>query len=204
LFYGCIVRRTQEFQSIRHNPISNLLSVTYWCQMNTHDTIATHFAAREFKPDKIPDKVFAKIVEAGRLSQSGLNRQPWHFVLVRDPDRLKQVGDLAQTGRYIAKAAAAIIVLVNSKNPLRVIDGTRAAQDMILAAWEEGVGSCWVGNFEEEKIKQMIEAPPELAILSLIALGYPSKHTKGLRKKNRKSLQETASEETFGRKPSFS
>jgi nitroreductase len=199
-----MVRCTQELQSIRHNPISNLPSVTSWCQMNTRDTITTHFAAREFKPDKIPDKVLAEIVEAGRLSQSGLNRQPWHFVLVRDPDRLKQIADLAQTDRYVANAAAAIIVLVNSKNPLRVIDGTRAAQDMILAAWEEGVGSCWVGNFEEEKIKQMIEAPAELSILSLIALGYPSEHTKGLRKKSRKSLLEIASEETFGRKPSFS
>jgi nitroreductase len=95
-------------------------------------------------------------------------------------------------------------VLVNSKNRLRVIDGTRAAQDMILAAWDEGVGSCWVATFREEKIKQMIEAPPELGVLSPIALGYPSKHTKGLRKKNRKSLPEVASEETFGRKPSFS
>jgi len=74
---------------------------------------------------------------------------------------------------------------------------------MILAAWEQGVGSCWVGTFDEEKIKQMINAPPDFAVLSLIALGYPSKHTKGLRRKKRKALSEVASEETFGRKPSL-
>jgi len=171
--------------------------------MNTFDCIVTHFAAREFHPDKIPGNVLAKILQAGQLSQSGLNLQPWHFVLMRDPERLKRLAEFAETGRYIANAAAALVILVNSRNRLRVIDGTRAAQDMIMAAWEQGVGSCWVGTFDEEKIRHMINAPPEFTILSLIALGYPSKHAKGLQRKKRKAPSEVASEETFGRKPSL-
>jgi len=86
-------------------------------------------------------------------------------VLVRDPERLKQLAEFAETGRYVANATAALVILVDSRNRLQVIDGTRAAQDMMLTAWEQGVGSCWVGTFDEEKIKQMINAPPDLAIL---------------------------------------
>ncbi len=115
-----------------------------------------------------------------------MNRQPWHFVLVRDPERLRQLADLAEPGRYIANAATALIVFVNARIRLRLIDGTEAAQDMILGAWQEGVGSCSVGVFHREKIEQMNRAPVDLAILFLIALGYSAKNAEELRGKKRK------------------
>src|SRR2546428_13819669 len=83
-----------------------------------------------------------RIVEAGHLTASASNRQPWHFVLVRDPERVRKLGSLIRTGRYTSGAAAAVIVAYEKEvgqygMPL----ASRAIQSMILLAWGAGVGS---------------------------------------------------------------
>src|SRR5260370_5051540 len=111
--------------------------------METFDAIRTVLAVRHFKDAQIPEPIVRQIVEAGNLTASGGNRQPWHFIVVRDKETLRRLGQLAPTGPYIAQAPLAIVVAMD-RGSLADSDGSRAIQDMILATWAQGVVSNWV------------------------------------------------------------
>src|SRR5215471_17772066 len=82
--------------------------------METFDAIRTVLAVRHFKDTPIPGSVVRQIVEAGRLSASGGNSQPWHFIVVRNKETLRQLGQLARTGPYIPQASLAVVVAMDS------------------------------------------------------------------------------------------
>src|SRR5215831_5193798 len=112
--------------------------------MDTFEAIRTLRAVRSFRDDPVPDETVRRIVEAGRLTASGGNGQPWHFIVVRDKDMLRQLGAIAHTGPYIAQAPLAVVVVI-PKGEFPISDGSRAIQSMLIAAWSEGISSNWVG-----------------------------------------------------------
>src|SRR5215469_9364621 len=112
--------------------------------MEVFDAVRTLLAVRSFKPDPVPEAVIVEILEAGRLTASGMNTQPWHFIVVEDRATLQQLGNLVSTGRYISQAPVAIVVAID-RTHLAVSDASRAIQSMMLAAWSAGVGSNWTG-----------------------------------------------------------
>jgi nitroreductase len=160
------------------------------------DAIRTLLAVREYQERPVPDEVVARILEAARLTASSRNRQTWDFVVVRNPDTIRQIGALASTGRYIAGAPLAIAVVV-PEGAVGQIDGARAVQDMMLAAWSNGVGSVWVGNVNTPELKELLAVPADRMILTIIPFGYP-KAKLGAGKKQRKALGEIAHAERFG------
>src|SRR5437660_7724525 len=99
--------------------------------METFDAIRTALAVRRFKDTPIPEPIVRQIVEAGRLTASGGNSQPWHFIVVRDKETLRQLGQLARTGPYIPQAPLEIVVTTDRRH-LAASDGSRAIQIMIL------------------------------------------------------------------------
>src|SRR5215813_12659587 len=109
------------------------------------DAVRTMVAVREYADRPVPDEVVDRIVEAAHLSGSSRNGQPWHFVIVRDPGRLRQVADLVKTGRYSSGAACAVVVAIEKDSPFGLSDASRAIQSMMLTAWADGVGSNWTG-----------------------------------------------------------
>jgi len=115
---------------------------------------------------------------------------------VRKRDTLRRLGELASTGRFVGDAALAIAVVVPDA-PVGFMDGARATQDMMLAAWEAGVGSNWVGNANTMEIRRILNVPENRMILNITAFGYPAKAI-GAGKKRRKPLSEVAHAETFG------
>jgi nitroreductase len=144
----------------------------------------------------VPADVVRRIVDAGRLTGSSMNRQPWHFVVVEDRATLRQLGQLAQTGPYIAQAPLAIIVVIESTK-FAVSDASRAIQSMILTGWSEGVGSNWVGFMGLDGVKGLLGIPADLDVLAILPFGYPARDI-GQGKKRRKQLAEVASRERFG------
>jgi nitroreductase len=164
--------------------------------MEIFEGIKTLLAVREYQPTPVPDDVVLQIVEAARLTGSSRNTQQWHFVVLRERDNLRRLGTLASTGPYIANAALAIAILVPER-PGGYIDGARAAQDMMLAAWDAGVGSNWVGNANTPEIRQLLQAPDDRMVLTILPFGYPAKPV-GAGKKERKPLAEVASTEHYG------
>src|SRR5258705_13943391 len=109
--------------------------------MEVFDAIRTVLAVRQFRNQLIPESVVKQIVEAGHLTASASNRQPWQFIVVQNKQTLQKLGTLAKTGPYIAQAPLAIVVGIEKSSPLGVSDASRAIQDMVLAAWAQGVGS---------------------------------------------------------------
>ena len=165
--------------------------------MDVFEAVRTVLAVREYRPDPIPAEVVGRIVEAGRLTASSMNKQPWHFVVVDDRATLQRMGELAKTGPYIAQAPLAVVVAVEKGSRFGVSDGSRAIQSMALTAWAEGVGSNWVGFRGLEEIQTLLGIPDEYEILAVVPFGYPARAV-GKGKKNRKPLGEVASHGRFG------
>jgi nitroreductase len=161
------------------------------------EAVRTVLAVREYQDKPIPDDVLGRIVEAGRLSASGGNVQPWHFVVVRDRAGLRELGSLVASGPYIAGAAAAIVVGYEKAHNLGVSDVSRAVQSMILVAWADGVGSNWTGFSRLDGVRNKVGLPDEYEVVAVIPLGYPKRKI-GLGKKQRKPLAEVASAEHYG------
>jgi nitroreductase len=164
--------------------------------MDAFDAVKSLLAVRTYQDKPIADAVVTRIVEAARLTGSSRNRQEWNFVVVRSPETLKQLGALASTGRYIADAPLAIAVVVPDA-PMGYVDGARAVQDMMLVAWNEGIGSVWVGNMNKPEIKELLGVPSELMVLTVIPFGYPAEKI-GKGRKARKALGEIVHAEKFG------
>ena len=165
--------------------------------MDVFEAVRTLLAVRSYQDKPIPKEIVDKIVEAGHLTASSMNRQPWHFVVVEDHDTLQKLGELATTGHYAAQAPLAIVVLVKKNSRFGVSDGSRAIQSMMLTAWSEGVGSNWTGFRGFDPIKGLLAIPDEFEILALVPFGYPAENI-GHGKKNRKPLNEIVSRERFG------
>ena len=164
--------------------------------MEVFEAVQTVLAMRNYKETPVPPELVRRIVEAGRLTGSAMNGQPWHFIVVDDKDTLKQLGNIARTGPYIAQAPLAIVVAVQ-KTKFSAADAARAIQSMILTAWSEGVGSNWVGFMGLDDAKPLLGIPNDLDVLAVIPFGYPPQ-TVGKGKKNRRPLSDIAHHGRFG------
>lgn len=164
--------------------------------MSVYDTIRTMLAVREYDDRPIPDEIVQRIVEAGRLTGSSMNGQPWHFVVVQDRDTLRRMGELEAHGPYIAQASLAIAIVLDA-SPYGVSDASRAVQDMLLTAWEEGIGGNWVGFGGMDEIKELLGIPADRELLAVLPFGYPAKAV-GQGKKRRKPLAEVAYRDRWG------
>ena len=164
--------------------------------MDVFDAVRTVLAVRSYKEKPVPRDIIRRIVEAGRLTGSSMNGQPWHFVVVEDRDTLRQLGRLARSGPYIAQASLAVVVAIE-KTRYAVSDASRAIQSMILTAWSEGVGSNWVGFLGLTEVKPLLGIPDDLDVLAILPFGYPAQAL-GRGKKRRKLLSQVAHRERFG------
>src|SRR5215831_12248151 len=162
------------------------------------DAVCTVLAVREYAEVEIPSDVAMRVVEAGRMTASASNMQPWHFVLVREREGLRRLGSLVRTGPYVANAAAAVIVAFEKdKGDFGISDASRAIQSMMLAAWADGVGSNWTGFAGRlDNVREQFGLPETYTVLAVMPLGYPKRKVIG--RKKRKPLNEVVSAEHFG------
>ena len=161
------------------------------------ETARTVLAVREYLDKPIPHDVMRRVVESGHLAASASNRQPWHFILVEDKSRLKELATHVRTGPYIAHAAAAVIVAVDKETAKADVDAARAIQQMILVAWAEGVGSNWTGFGGLEGVREWAGLPAGYDVLAVLPFGYPKRKI-GLGKLKRRPFDEIVSAERYG------
>lgn len=163
--------------------------------MEVFEAVRTVLAVRNYADKPVPADVVRRIVQAGRLTGSSMNGQPWQFIVVENRETLRQLGKLARSGPYIAQAALAIVVAIE-KTEYAVSDASRAIQSMILTAWSEGVGSNWVGFGGMSEVKSLLGIRDDLDLLAIVPFGYPAK-ARGKGKKQRKPLSQVAHRERF-------
>ena len=164
--------------------------------LDTLTCIRTKREITEYVDKPIPQESIDAILEAGRLAPSSKNSQPWHFVVIKDKETLKGISDLTTTGKHIAKAPLAVaIVMEDAKLP--EVDGARAGQNMVLAAWSLGIGSCWVTNFYDDGVKDLLGVPQRIKLITVLPFGYPTE-PRTTRRKIRKPIDEIVHYERFG------
>jgi len=161
------------------------------------EAVRTVLAVREYDDKDVPQAVVDRIMEAAHLSASSRNLQPWHFVVVRDRENLRQLGALVPTGRYVALAPLAVVVAYEKASVFGVSDASRAIQSMILTAWGDGVGSNWTGFGGLVGVREKVGLPETYDVLAVIPFGYPKRRL-GRGRKKRKPLDGVASAERFG------
>jgi nitroreductase len=171
--------------------------------MDVFEAIQKRKSNRNYENQKIPKATLEKLLDAARLSPSAKNIQPWHFIIVTDAEKRKVLSK-ARALNY----APAVIVLCGDQKASPdwyVVDVALAGENMVLAATAEGLGTYWVGSFDEKDVKTLLGVPNDLRVVALLAVGYSiekvSMATKILQLvRRRKSLNEIASWEMYGRK----
>ena len=166
--------------------------------MDVYQCIRSRLTVRSFKPDPVPEGVVRRMLQAARWSPSARNRQPWHFVIIRNRDILDQIGGIASSGGFIGGAPMAVAVVMD-RGGRPEFDAGRSLQQMELAAWAEGVGGCVAGvrGEENDKVKELLGIPEDKELVTVVAFGYPTEEA-ATRTKARKALPEIAHSERFG------
>ncbi|HEY6883139.1 MAG TPA: nitroreductase family protein [Nitrososphaeraceae archaeon] len=165
--------------------------------MDAFECIRTKLEVREFSTRDVPSEIKLKILEAARLTGTGLNTQHWRFILVDNKQNLKKLAEDSTSGNWVAGANFAIIVLTNPKYNFHLIDAGRVLQNMQLAAWNNEVGSGLFTGVREEKFRSDFGIPKELSPTVIVGFGYPAMELTGKRK-NRLPLNKLVYYEKYG------
>ena len=167
--------------------------------MEVYDCIRSRRTVRNFKPDPVPNRIVNRLLRAGRWAPSSSNVQPWHFIVIKEPDTLKAMGGIATQGAFLDQAPLAIaIVMENAARPQ--LDAGRAIEQMELVAWSEGLGTCFVGLRAEEQqvaLKELLGIPSEMELITILPFGYRAEAITG-QGVPRKPMSEIAHSERFG------
>ena len=161
--------------------------------------IKTRESIRDYDPQKsVADEVLNRILEAGRLAPSASNRQPWTFVVVSSSEKLKDVG-VCYNKEWFKQAPHILIVVGDKSNSWKrsydgydsiEVDLTIAMDHMILAAENEGLGTCWIIAYDYDVLTKAIRLKENEVIYGITPLGYPHDGFKKRGNKIRKSLEE--------------
>ncbi len=148
--------------------------------MTLLDVIAKRYSCRDYQDRDIePDKL-EKLLEAARLAPSAKNLQDWRFVLVKDKQLKLQVADCTNRPQIFGKAPLIIVACSNSDEIMRCgqhvgpIDVAIALEHIALAAADLDLATCWIGSFDAQKVRPILAIPQNVAIIELMALGYPA------------------------------
>jgi nitroreductase len=136
--------------------------------------IASRRDARRYLPDPLPEATVDRILDAGRLSGSASNRQPWTFVVPTARERLDRLADAVFEPGNIRSAGLVIAVVVSGKGPVR-FDAGRAAQNMLLAAWNAGISSCPNGIRDADLVRSVLELGEDEDVAIVLSFGVPER-----------------------------
>ncbi|MCS6862920.1 MAG: nitroreductase family protein [Abditibacteriales bacterium] len=144
--------------------------------MDALTALKTRRSVRVYQDKPIPKEVLEDIIDCARLAPTAMNRQPWAFVVVTEKETRQRIAAWTDFGQHIAQAAACVAVFCEDTKYF-LEDGSAATQNILLAAWAHGIGSCWVAGDKKayaEPIRQLLGLPEHYKLVSLIPLGYPA------------------------------
>lgn len=162
--------------------------------MSVEDTVKKRRSVRSYSDENIAKDKVKEIIEAGRLAPSASNNQDWRFVLVEKDQLKEKFVEKAGCQDFVAEARvvlAGVTVspgeLMTCKIPYGIVDLSIALDHISLKAADEGVGTCWIGSFDQGEVKNLLDIPDGSKVVSLMTMGYPESSL-DRRKKDRESL----------------
>lgn len=173
--------------------------------MDVSEAVQKRRSVRAYDPTLIPDEKLNKVLEAARLAPSAGNVQPWHFIVVTDAEKRRKLAQ-PRFAKFLSQAPAVIVGCGDQEASPNwyVVDVAISMQNMVLTATSEGLGTCWIGSFDENQIKEMLRIPEKFRIVALLAVGFPRKKLDVMGKilhfiRRRKRLNRIMSFEEYGR-----
>lgn len=164
--------------------------------MDAFEAVASKLDVAEFASKPVPYDVKLMVLDAARLTGSGMNSQHWKFILVQGRDRMKILAGDSTSGQWVEGADFAVIVLTNPKYVFHLIDAGRAVQSMQIAAWNFGVASRMYTGVNRQGLERDFGVPKDLSPSVVVGFGYPARKIVG--KKKRKAMGEVAFLDRFG------
>ncbi len=140
--------------------------------METFLAIASRRDERKYLPQTLPAGVVARLLDAGRLSGSSRNAQPWTFAVPESRERVERIAASVFVPENVLSAGAVIAILVRGKGPV-LFDAGRAAQSMLLAAWADGIASCPNGIADADAARDALDAEDDEAPVIVLSFGLP-------------------------------
>lgn len=146
--------------------------------MDILNLLKSRRSVRIYQDKPVPHDLLLQILEAGRWAPTGANLQPWHFIVVTDPETRKEIGKVARfffiKSSHVEKAPVVLVLGFDTqKGKYGRYDATLAGGNMMTMATSLGLGTCWIGAFEEPRVKEILEIPKNIDVIALITLGYP-------------------------------
>jgi len=151
--------------------------------MDVFEAIKNRRSVRAYQDRPIPEHITHTLLSAIRYAPSGCNLQPWHFVLVKDTQLRQKLAEACAKQMWIAQAPLIIAACGFPKRAYQKIGGSRncaeidvtiALDHLSLAAVEQGLGSCWIGAFDEQQVKSLLAVPDDAQVVALMTIGYPA------------------------------
>jgi nitroreductase len=170
------------------------------------DVIKTRRSIRKYKPNPISDKDIEYVLNAARLAPSWKNQQSWKYVVVKDKEKIKKIASARpQSQDWLSEAPVMIVACANPDDSghregkdYYLVDIGISLEHLLLAARDRGLGTCWIGGFDEKTVKDAIEAPENVRIVAYTPLGNPDEKKDEII--DRKPLNEVCFSEKYGKK----
>lgn len=180
--------------------------------MDLYRLIIKRRTVRRFQQKKIGRKILKKLINAGRLAPSAANLQFIEYIIIDEPELLDKVFPYTKWAGYIKpdwapskneRPVAYIAILINYKKSPKpdMRDIGASAENIILSALSFGIGSCWLGAIDKEKISKLLNLPAEVKLDSLIALGYPKEHPRKIDRDEVKYWRDTTGRHFVPKRP---
>jgi nitroreductase len=148
--------------------------------MEVLEAIRKRYSCRSYQDKAIEQEKLECLFEAARLAPSAKNLQDWRFVVATDRQTRRQLAQAANNQKFLEDAAAVIVACSNSDHvmrcgqPVAPIDVAIALEHIALQAAQSGLATCWIGSFYPEKVRAVLHIPDDIAVVELMALGYPA------------------------------
>lgn len=142
--------------------------------MEVFEAIKNRRSIRIYQSDSIPAEKTNKLLEVARLAPSAANRQNWKFIVVNDGEIKKKLVKACNNQEFVSTAALVIAGVVDPSQKWHQVDLSIALEHIVLEAVELGLGTCWIGAFNEDEVKRLLKIPQEKKVVALLTVGYPS------------------------------
>ena len=173
--------------------------------MDVLEVIKERRSIRSFKEQDVKKEDIEMLIEAARWAPSAGNTQPWEFVIVRRPDLKKELAEAALSQGFVEDAPIVIVVCANENRSFQsygirgktlycIQDTAAALQNIHLVAHSLGLGTCWIGAFNEEEAAKILKVPNGVRPVAIVPIGYPAESPAP---RNRWSINQIVHYETF-------
>lgn len=153
--------------------------------MNIDELVVKRKSVRSFQGMPVSEDLLNNLVDVAHQAPSWMNKQCWHFIIVNDSIRIIEIAKTSITNRWLKQAPSLILIcadpnLSGNRDGISyyLVDAAIAMDHLILSATDKGLGTCWVGSFNEDKLKTILSIPPRIRVVALTPIGYPKKQNK--------------------------